>query len=171
MGWGWILVATGQARLTMKAILPGKFNSDVFREEFTKASNDMTKRTEREFRKTHQTWNEQRPTWRKDVRVDFTAITWTVETSHLIYFFLNNGTRVRYAAMTPGFQPKTRVRYIGSSPGFGGFSHLRFVPPPGPNGIEGRFWDEEIAKKMTPIMFKRFESAMKAGARRSGHGI
>lgn len=154
----------------VKPLLPRRsFKAKAFREEFEKASVTLSKRAKREFQKTHRTWEEQKPTWRVDIQSDFTEIRWTVETSHLIYYFLNNGTSVRYAVMTEGFRPKTRPGYIGSVGGRGGFSHLRFTPPPGPDGIEGRFWDEAIAKKIEPIAFKRYESAMKAGARRSGH--
>ncbi|HUW94630.1 MAG TPA: hypothetical protein VMW58_02490 [Anaerolineae bacterium] len=153
----------------IKPLLPGAFRPDRFMEAFRKESRALADRTKREFQKTHRTWQEQNPTWRVEVRVDFTEIRWQVDTSHLIYYFLNNGTDVRYAAMTPGFQPKTKVRYIGSFPGQGGFSYLRFNPPPGPAGIDGRFWDEEIAKKMKPIALERYGKAMKSGAKGSGH--
>jgi hypothetical protein len=155
--------------VTVKPLLPGPFRPDRFNDEFRKASVILAKRAKRLFQKTHATWEEQKPSWRIDVQVDFDEVKWQVDTGHLIYYFLNNGTKVRYAAMTDDFAPKTRVRFIGSSAGQGGFSHLRFNPPPGPQGIDGRFWDEEIAKKIKPIALDRYERAMKAGAKGSGH--
>ena len=169
VGWWWVLVARASASIKMKPILPRKFKADAFDKAFRKTEEDTSRRTVREFKKTHQTWNEQRPTWRRDLRADFTSRGWQVDTSHLIYFFLNDGTRVRYAAMTPGFRPKTRVGFIGSVAGQGGFSHLNLRDPPGPNGIDARKWDEAIAKRMTPIVVKGYEKAMRAGAKGSGH--
>lgn len=152
-----------------KAILPRRFNPNAFDDEFLKAADSTAKQTDRLFKRTHRTWNEQKPTWKKKLKLSDKELTWTVSTDNLIYYFLNNGTVVRYAAMTPGFQPKTKVRTLRSFAGSGGFSHLRFNPPPGPSGIEGRFWDEEVEKRMKPIVFKRYESAMKAGVKRCGH--
>ena len=170
VGWWWVLVAqSGAVRLTVKAKLPGKFKPRAFVDEFQKVANETSRRTVREFKKTHRTWKEQKPTWRREVRVAPAITRWQVDTSHLIYFFLNDGTSVRYAAMTPGFRPKTRVKFIGSTAGEGGFSHLAFNPPPGPKGIDARKWDEAIAKRMGPVIIKGYERAMKAGARRSGH--
>jgi len=162
-------MAGGSARLKVKAIIPKRFKPNVFDTEFLKAAESTSRRTVNEFKKTHQTWQEQRPTWRRDVQRKFDGIFWQVDTSHLIYYFLNNGTDVRYAAMTPGFQPKTRPGFIGSTPGFGGFSHLNTRNPPGPSGIEARFWDKAVAKRMEPIVIKRYENAMKAGVKKSGH--
>jgi hypothetical protein len=162
-------MASGSARIKVTGIFPKRFKKDAFETEFLKAAEETSRATVKEFKKTHQTWQEQRPTWRRDVQSKFSGIVWQVDTSHLIYYFLNNGTDVRYAAMTPGFKPKTRPGFIGSTPGFGGFSHLNTRNPPGPNGIEGRFWDKAIKKKMEPIVVKRYEKAMKAGAQKSGH--
>ena len=163
------MARSGKIKITFKPILPGKFRPKVFEQEFMRTAEATSKRAVREFKKTHQTWQEQKPTWRREVKVTDRFARWQVDTSHLIYYFLNNGTEVRYAAMTPGFKPKTRVRFIGSSPGFGGFSHLNTRKPPGPNGIEAREWDQAIAKRMEPIVIKGYERAMKAGVKRSGH--
>jgi hypothetical protein len=153
----------------MKAILPKRFKADAFDKAFQKTEETTSKRAVREFQKTHATWNEQKPTWRRKLRVDFGSRGWQVDTSHLIYYYLNNGTDIRYAAMTPDFQPKTRVRFIGSSAGQGGFSHLNRGNPPGPGGIDAREWDQAIAERMTPIVVKGYEKAMEAGAKRTGH--
>ena len=163
------MARTGGARIKVKAILPGRFRKDSFDRAFQKTEEKTSRQAVREFKKTHQTWNEQKPTWRRQLRVDFTSRGWQVDTSHLIYYFLNNGTEVRYAAMTTDFQPKTRVRFIGSGAGQGGFSHLNTRHPPGPGGIDAREWDQAIAKRMTPIVIKGYEKAMEAGAKRSGH--
>ena len=162
-------MSPASASVKMRAILPKRFKGTAFDAAFRKTEESTSRRAVQEFRKTHQTWQEQKPTWRRDLRVDFGSRGWQVDTSHRIYFFLNDGTRVRYAAMTPGFQPKTRVGFIGSVAGQGGFSHLNIRRPPGPNGIDARKWDEAIKKRMTPIVVKGYEKAMKVGAKRSGH--
>jgi len=166
------MARSGSASIKMIVIKPKvKFKPNAFNDAFHRAAEFQSKKTEQEFRKTHRTWNEQRPTWRREVQVRANATIWQVDTSHLIYFFLNDGTRVRYAAMTPGFKPKTKPGFIGSTAGQGGFSHLAFNPPPGPDGIEARYWDVAIQKKMIPVVIESYENAMKEGAKRSGHSI
>lgn len=60
------------------------------------------------------------------------------------WLWLNDGTKVRYAAMTQEFSPKTRVGSLRSGPGIGG---LDYVNPNNPRpGIDARGWDEAIMK-------------------------
>lgn len=87
-------------------------------------------------------------TWERQPEFEITGesiISREVFTQDKIYFFINNGTSVRYATMTPDFQAKTTPRVIGSNRGSGGVHFInRNRPRP---GIEARKFDEVIAKK------------------------
>jgi hypothetical protein len=101
----------------------------------------------RAFERTTATWN---------TPVEFTikkslssnSFAFTVSTNSDIYAFVNNGTIVRYATMTPDFSPKTHIRVIGSGSGEGGLMFVnRNYPQP---GIEAREFDLEIAERRDP---------------------
>ena len=61
------------------------------------------------------------------------------------YGYVNKGTKVRRAVMSPGFRPKTRFRFIGSNKGAGGvvFISKKLNLP----GIEAREFDLAIKEK------------------------
>lgn len=93
-----------------------------------------------DFKVTTQTWNH-KVIWQtmkeKGIR--------QVYTDDRIYFFLNFGTRVRYATMSSNFRPKSRVGAIRSNKGSGGLLYIsKRRPRP---GIAARKWDEAIQKK------------------------
>ena len=79
-----------------------------------------------------------------------------VYTGDPIYRFITRGTSIRYATMTPNFQPKSRRRVIGSSPGAGGLAYVsRRIPRP---GIQAREWEEAIRDKWRskfPVLIQR----------------
>jgi hypothetical protein len=108
-----------------------------------------------------------------DAKIDFdtTTTTWLarpefkiekrvgsrkVFTNDAIYAFLNYGTRVRYATMSPGFRPKTRSRYLGSNVGTGGMVFVRTdIPRP---GIDAREFDLAVKEKWDrelPVLLQR----------------
>jgi len=63
-----------------------------------------------------------------------------------IFFYLNDGTDIRYAKMTTDFVPKTDVNELVSEAGQGGFSHLTF--PFANPGIEARNFDQSVARQL-----------------------
>lgn len=72
--------------------------------------------------------------------------------------WLDQGTSVRYATMSRDFLPKTRVRVITSRPGRG---HLHFVDRRVPRpGIDARYFDNEISKRLDPKFEKRLVGAV-----------
>jgi hypothetical protein len=107
----------------------------------------------------------------KDVKVDFMVTTETFDhkvdfvidksngkreiyTTDAPYFYVNFGTRVRHALMSPDFKPKTRTGWIGSNQGRGGvilISKKLNLP-----GIEARKFDTTIQEKWQ----KRFPEIM-----------
>lgn len=88
---------------------------------------------------------------------------------NLVYFFLNYGTRIRYATMSHDFSPKTSVRVLQSFPGSGGKAYVSiFLPRP---GIKARHWDDEIKKKYEKIIESQLRSTLIRAVRNSGHAF
>lgn len=90
------------------------------------------------------TWHTHYPI---DVDVDERAGTADVSVIGEVPFFLNVGTRVRYATMTPDFSPKTSPRVLRSGSGSGGLAYVN-VNKPNP-GIEKREFDKSVADEVS----------------------
>lgn len=72
----------------------------------------------------------------------------TVATNDPQYGWINNGTAVRYATMTPDFLPKTKPGFLGSGTGRGGVLFVnRNRPRP---GIEARRFDQLVLEQIDP---------------------
>jgi len=72
--------------------------------------------------------------------------------------FLDDGTSIRYATMTPDFEPKTHPRQLSSVPGVGGVAYINpHIPRP---GIEGRFWTDEIEEIIKPKLESNIDAAI-----------
>lgn len=77
------------------------------------------------------------------------AFTMTVFTDNEIFRFVNDGTAIRYATMTPDFIPKTHPGTLMSRAGRGGLAYVnKKVPRP---GIE--------ARNFIDVAFKRWGNA------------
>lgn len=90
------------------------------------------------------TWNTHYP-----VEKDIDERKGTAEVSIVgeVPFFLNVGTKVRYATMSPDFSPKTIPRVLRSGSGSG---KLAFVSIHKPNpGIDARKFDESVADEVS----------------------
>jgi hypothetical protein len=73
-------------------------------------------------------------------------------------FFLDEGTTIRYATMTPDFEPKTEPRRLSSVPGRGGVAYINpHIPRP---GIEARFFTEEIEEIVKPKLESNIDIAI-----------
>lgn len=102
-------------------------------------------------------------TWETPVKFEIEAVKQGVRevfTTNKIYLYVNHGTRVRYATMTPDFQPKTTPRLIRSRRGAGGVAYVRKDRPR--PGIKARKFDEEIAKKWRKQLPKTLQRAIDA---------
>ena len=109
------------------------------------AAKDLTK----DFAKTVSTWND-KPRFvtdkKKDVRI--------VSAKHKVYFFVSEGTRIRYATMTPNFKAKTAPGRFQASGGAGGVAYISKRRPR--QGIKARKFDDQLVKrwhgKLPPYM-------------------
>lgn len=77
--------------------------------------------------------------------------------------WVDKGTRVRYATMTPDFQPKTRRGYIGSFSGKGGLAYVnKNIPRP---GIQARNFSLDIRDRHRDEFRQEIADAIRAGLR------
>lgn len=111
---------------------------------------DLGQEAKELFQKTTETWNHNVVfvlTTNKDGR----AVSTRGEEGQ-IYTYIDGGTRVRHAVMTPDFKPKTFVGKLYSAPGQGGMAFVsKKLNLP---GIKARGFSETIQKKMD-AKFKR----------------
>jgi len=113
------------------------------------------KNVEIDFKVTTQTWDT-KPAFKTEKEV----FSRTVSTDSKIYGFVNDGTSVRYALMSPDFLPKTRPGWIGSGMGSGRVLKIdKTHPRP---GIKARGFDKEIKKKWEAEMPKLLQRAIDA---------
>lgn len=70
------------------------------------------------------------------------------------YFWLDGGTKERWAVMTNPFQAKTKVNSFSSSAGVGGFSHMisRHKGAGPLPGIDARNWTPLAAQEYGPVL-------------------
>jgi len=109
-----------------------------------------TRETGRELNKQFDTTT---TTWNHNVRFDtrYQGINKvTVLTKDKPYFFVNDGTRVRRALMSPDFISKSQPRRLPQRAGRGGVVYIsRKLNLP---GIQAREFDKIIAKEIKPFM-------------------
>jgi hypothetical protein len=160
--------------IVMKAIKPAKLKQDAFRLEFLTGLHDMEREIIKDYEKTTETWQSDKPKFAAAISLKQPGPTLIVDASGgdqkgvKKWFWLDKGTKVRRAVMSPDFEPKTRNRFIGSGKGKG---HMVFVSKKiSRPGIKAREWTPEITKKWTPRFKKRMEEAMRTAAQKSGHG-
>lgn len=157
-----------------QAILPARFDPDAFAREIIQEADKLNKEFVKDFERTVGTWDH-KPRFRATVLVSQDQIVGHVRTAkifgdkppELIYYFISEGTKVRFAKMTRDFEPKSRKRVIDSFPGAGGLDSVdvRFPNP----GIEGRKFNEAIADKHRARLKFRMQVAIRKGVKASGH--
>lgn len=142
---------------------------------FTRAYDDLVaamgvtlKDAEAQFKKTTRTWKG-KPEWVTNIKMTPLVIEGEHYTLSDIYRFVAEGTRIRYATMTPGFVAKTVPGFVGSRGGRGG---LLFVDKRRPRpGIQARRFAETIAERLGPYFYRYMLAAMDRIAKQSGHAI
>lgn len=92
-------------------------------------------------------------------RVSRSSVTINISTSDQIFRYLDEGTRVRYATMTPDFMPKTEVGSLRSTAGRGGKWYVsRKVER---DGIEARNFYAQLKNRHRPLFMIRAREAYK----------
>jgi hypothetical protein len=160
--------------IAAKAIKPSKLKQEVFRLEFLSAVHDMERQIIREFNKTTDTWQGEKPTFKALISLQNPGPTIVVGPSGSTkgaqkWEWLDKGTRVRYATMSPDWISKTTPNVVGSRAGRGRMLFVnKNIPHP---GIEARNWDKIIGKQFAPRFKRRMEEAMRTATKKSGHAI
>ena len=130
-----------------RPILPSKpFNPKTLLKGIERGMQRTADYTRQQFTQTTKTWEEHHPQFSKRIEMTANAIRFEVGTDDLIYFFLNDGTRVRRAALSPNWLSKTSPHWIGSGMGAGWVTSISMRNEL--QGIQAREWDKEIAKDL-----------------------
>jgi hypothetical protein len=149
-----------------KQIKPKRFEDAAFtkaiRAELTKAGKDIVK----DYNKTIRYWKI-KPKFSVLSTVTPPGPTILVGTDDPIYGYVDQGTKVRYATMSPDFQAKTTVNVLNSKRGKGG---MLFVSKKHPRpGIKARNFSKMIQKTWNTEFKRRMEQAMKTGVANCGN--
>lgn len=131
-------------------------------ESVTKAINNVVIREAKTVRnqmaRPTRTWQEHHPNFEVEINVSGGNFGVTVSTDSDVYFWLDQGTSVRYATMTEDFKAKTRVRNLNSRGGTGGLAYVsRRVPR---DGIEARQWTDYIMETRFPKFSASLQKAI-----------
>jgi hypothetical protein len=101
------------------------------------------------FAKTVRTWNTETSFWYRSAQTN-EGVKLAFFTDNPKYKFVDEGTRVRYAVMTPGFVAKSKTNVINSFKGTGGFWFLmRKGMQPKP-GLVARNFSQIITERTSP---------------------
>lgn len=158
--------------IQVKAKRAKTLKEGVFRLEFLNEFQRMAPEIKRDFAATTATWEGEKPKFSHKAFLNNGNPTLQI----LIgtgkgadkWNWLDKGTRVRYATMTPNFQGKTKVGFIGSFPGRGGLAYVdKRRPRP---GIKPRGFRPAIERKWKRPIERRMKAANKRAAKKSGHG-
>ena len=144
-----------------KAIKPKKMRIDAIRIELEKAVTWEGDAIRKGYEKTTRTWRH-KPTFEVIPEVTNDRVEVLVGTDDKIYKFIDEGTKVRYATMSPDWISKTTPRVIGSGAGRG---RVLFVRKDRPRpGIEAREFSKIIEKQRKKPFQRAMQEAMKKGA-------
>ena len=116
------------------------FDAKKIQAQIDKGLDDAAKELTKDFEKTVSTWKD-KPRFvtekKENVRI--------VSAKHKVYFFVSEGTRIRYATMTPNFKAKTAPGRFQAGAGAGGVAYIsKKRPRP---GIKARKFDEQVLKR------------------------
>jgi hypothetical protein len=148
-----------------KQIKPKRFEDKAFKDAIHKELWQVGKEIMADYNKTIRFWKH-KPKFHVLHQVTPPGPTVLVGTDDPQYGYVDLGTKVRYATMSPDFKAKTTVNVLESKKGKGG---LLFVSKKHPRPrIKARNFSKNIQKAWNLKFKQRMERAMKAGAAGSG---
>lgn len=152
----------------MRAIKPGNLNIPVFRAEANVAMERTLLAIQTGYDRTEATWTH-KALFEKVITNTAIEVIGRYTTEEKIVKFLDEGTSVRYAVLSPDWRSKTTPRFIGSGAGSG---RVMFVSKKRPQpGIKARHWTDEIKKATLPLFRAEVQAAFARAAKKSGHKI
>lgn len=168
--------------LTFRSIKPGKqFKSSTFRDKLRTRAERLAPQMSADMQKPTRTWktpvefktdvnvgNAAGGALAKKVMGSASGVSVQVTTADKRYRFLDEGTKVRYATMSRGFQAKTRPNSLQARRGRG---QALFVNKKRPRpGIKARHFTKLVHKLWQPKFRAEMQKALDEAARESGHG-
>lgn len=143
---------------------PPLFDDRQFSRDLQRAAKTRAQAMRRDYEKTVATWDDP-PKFTQVTDTTSPDISVLVGTDDPIYGYLDRGTRVRRALMSPDFRAKTRPGELRSYPGQGGvvFISKKLALP----GIEARGWTRIIGQKHRKPFQNDVLAALKAARKRS----
>lgn len=143
---------------------PPLFDDRQFSRDLQRAVKSRAQAMKRDYEKTVATWDDP-PVFEQVTQTTSPDISALVGTDDRIYGYLDRGTRVRHALMSPDFQPKTRPGELRSYPGQG---HVVFISKKlNLPGIKARGWSKMIGQKHKKPFQRDVQAALKAARKRS----
>lgn len=167
--------------ITFKSITPAKFNSAAFQKEFLRQAEILAPKMHADLKRPTMTWNppvefeehiytgsraavEAKKTLAARGGAGLAII---VTTEDKRYKFVDEGTKVRYATMSPNFVAKTKPKSLTAGRGRGG---VLFVNKNRPRpGIKARGFTKLVTAKWKPLFRLAMDNAKKAATKKSGH--
>ena len=139
-----VIVETNALEVARALDLKGKRLSQVVKD----IARDLGSQMLRDYERTVETWQD-KPAFEQVVEISGDTVTALIGTDSLIYKFVDLGTRVRYATMSPDFAAKTKPGFLGSTAGRGGMVFVdKSKPKP---GIQARRFTEIIQAKYDEV--------------------
>jgi len=159
--------------IMMKAIKPSRLKQGVFRLELLNELRKAGRHMRRDYEQTTRTWKGAKPSFEFLISLTGGGPTLVIEVTGGKgadkWFWLDEGTAVRYATMSPDWRSKTSPGSLRSVSGRG---TMLFVSKKHPRpGIEARGWTKIVVRVWTPRFKRRMESAMVRAAKKSGHYV
>lgn len=144
------------------AILPDRFDLDAALALLADGVQTEGETQQKLYEKTTRTWGN-----KPDHELEFSQTKAEIKamnvTDNRIYFFLHDGTKVRYAVLSPDWKSKTTPGILGSGPGRG---KVLFVSKKRPMpGIEARKWTDVIVRQRKRPYKQNMEKIMVTIAR------
>lgn len=145
-------------RIKMTAILAKPFNIDFALAMLADGVQAEGETEQKEYEKTTRTWRH-KPKHELSFSRTKAEIKAMNRTNDKIYFFLHDGTKVRYAVLSADWQSKTTPRILNSGPGRG---KVLFVSKKRPMpGIKAREWTDVIIRKRRHPYKRNMQKIMK----------
>lgn len=145
-------------QIKMRAILPRKFNVDLALALLADGVQTEGETQQKQYQKTTRTWR-RKPKHELEFSQTKREIKATNITNDKIYFFLHDGTKVRYAVLSRDWISKTTPGRLSSGPGRG---RVLFISKKHPRpGIEAREWTDIIVRDRKRPYRKNMQNVMK----------
>lgn len=129
------------------------FNKRVWQDAERHALNESKNKALELYRKITETW-----TNRPQFSARRTRSGWSIIVSDKRFFWLDQGTKVRYATMTPDYKPKTKVGVMYSYKGAGRVAYVnKGIKRP---GIKARGWSEKVHAEVEKIIHKIYRERL-----------